>query len=100
MQVDLIDRLSREVAALEPRILAEREAALKYSQTPSWFVLFRCARTVNCALRSVLKGSLRHLECSVHPSGCGSCSSGIHRLAVALPCGKNWEALRASMSAF
>jgi hypothetical protein len=40
-QVDLIDKLSGEIAILEPRILAEREAALKYAQAPSWFVLFR-----------------------------------------------------------
>lgn len=48
-KVDLIDRLSREVAALEPRILAEREAALKYSQTPSWFVLFRTQKAAAIA---------------------------------------------------
>jgi hypothetical protein len=46
LQVDLIDKLTSEIAALEPRILAEREAALKYSQTPSWFVLFRCEQAV------------------------------------------------------
>ncbi|KAF6257975.1 hypothetical protein COO60DRAFT_1701539 [Scenedesmus sp. NREL 46B-D3] len=48
-KVDLIDKLTGEVAALEPRILAEREAALKYAQAPSWFVLFRTQKAAAIA---------------------------------------------------
>ncbi|KAF8056000.1 ERD4 [Scenedesmus sp. PABB004] len=40
-KVDKINKLRAEIAALEPRILAERAAALQYGMTPSWFVLFR-----------------------------------------------------------
>ena len=49
MQVDLIDKLASEIAALEPAILRERYAALKYAQTPSWFVLFRTQKAAAIA---------------------------------------------------
>eukprot|EP00878_Enallax_costatus_P009758 GHUV01010191.1.p1 GENE.GHUV01010191.1~~GHUV01010191.1.p1 ORF type:complete len:1012 (+),score=268.71 GHUV01010191.1:434-3469(+) len=48
-KVDLIDKLESEIAALEPVILRERDAALKYAQTPSWFVLFRTQKAAAIA---------------------------------------------------
>lgn len=47
--MDLIDKLESEIAALEPVILKERELALKYGQTPSWFVLFRTQKAAAIA---------------------------------------------------
>jgi hypothetical protein len=41
IQVDAISWLEADIARLEQLILKERDEALKYAMTPSWFALFR-----------------------------------------------------------